>query len=451
MKRALTVAALAVFVFFAVFSAPPASALEINRHLLPNGLLLLHVERHNLPLVITNLMIKASPLDEPKEKAGLASLTSGLLQEGTSKRSSRQISSEIEFIGASLGASTNEDYTSISLSVLKKDIDKGFEILADVLLNPVFPEGEIERKKTLVKGSLRRSEEDPSFIAGREFKKAVFGDKPYGRLVSGVPETIDAIGREDIVNFHSGFYVPGNAMLVVTGDITAEELKGLLDKYFGNWQGAAPALPGRAKLDAVTRDAGDKNKTVVLVDRNLTQANIVLGHAGISRDDPDYYAVLVMNYILGGGGFSSRLMYRIRDELGLAYDVHSYFSAHKYGGFFQAGVQTKNPSAKTAIEEILGAIEKIRAEPVEKRELEDAKAYLTGSFPRRVETMRKITDFLGAVEFYGLGMDYIEKYPGYINGVSAEDVQRVAQKYLHPDRYVLVVVAKQSEAKIKSE
>ena len=457
-------------------------AFDVKRTTLPNGLTVLQSGKHSLPIVMVTLLIKAGQLNEPK--AGFANLTAELLTEGTKNRKSTEINEEVEFIGASLDASAGSDYTKITLAVLKKDINKGFELFSDILLNPIFPQGEIERKSKLIKGLLRQREEDPSFLAERAFKKEVFGEHPYGRLIEGSVETIDNIKREDLVWFHSNYFLPDNSILTVAGDLTSDELDALIKKYLDEWNksdlpsGAIRKLDENNPLESphttlFKRDnppkspfikgglEGDlkgrlgrfvdekKIKKVVKIDKDLTQANIILGNLGISRDNPDYYAVSVMNYILGGGGFSSRLMQSIRDEMGLAYDVHSFFTAYKEEGIFQIGVQTKNESANTAIDEILKQIERIRKEDVSDQELSDAKSYLTGSFPRKLDTNRKIADFFAAVEFYNLSLDYIKKYPYYINSVTKDDVLRVARKYLDPENYVLVVVANQKKAKLK--
>ncbi|MBT9537744.1 MAG: insulinase family protein, partial [Nitrospirae bacterium] len=327
-------------------------ALDANKKILPNGLTVLHSEKHNLPIVMITMIVKAGLLDEPKEKAGLANLTADLLDEGTKSRKASEISEEIEFIGAGLGASAGSDYTTITLSVLKKDIEKGFELFSDIILNPVFAQEEIERKKELIKGSLKQREEDPSFLAERSFKKEAFGEHPYGRLVEGSTETLSEITREDLLRFHSKYFIPNNAMLSVVGDLTPAELNSLIKKYLDSWKIAE--LPEK-KIHPMNEE---KTKKAVKIDRDVTQATIIIGHLGISRDNPDYYAVSVMNYILGSGGFSSRLMQKIRDELGLAYDVRSFFTASKGKGLFQAEVQTKNESANTATEEILKQIEK---------------------------------------------------------------------------------------------
>jgi zinc protease len=228
------------------------------------------------------------------------------------------------------------------------------------------------------------------------------------------------------------------------GDLTGEELNALIQRFLSEWKPGE--IPPRTPLVV---PAG--KRTTIPIDRDLTQANIILGHAGVSRGNPDYYAVSVMNYILGGGGFSSRLMQTVRDEMGLAYDIHSAFAPYKEGGLFEVAVQTKNKSANTVIDVIDEQLSRIGKEEVTDQELGDAKAYLTGSFPRRLDTNRKIADFLAVVEFYGLGLDYVEKYPGYITSVTKDDVLRVARKYLHPLDAVTVVVGKQSEIALKEK
>jgi zinc protease len=333
----------------------------------------------------------------------------------------------------------------VVLSVLKKDIHLGFDLLSDVLLNPSFPEDELDKKRERVKGRLKAQEEDPRFVASKEFKKSVFGSHPYGRLVAGSDKTLDKITRSDLVEFHKTFYTSNNAIMSVVGDVTANEVKNLLERYFLEWES------GELKEFPSLEPATGKKKEMIIIDKELTQANIVLGHVGIRRDNPDYYAVSVMNYILGGGGFASRLMQNIREEKGLVYDIHSIFSADKYSGSFQVVLQTKNESANTAIEEILEEMIMITKQPVSDEELSDAQAFLTGSFPMRIETSSRIATFLVAVEFYELGIDYIDKYREYINSVTKDDVLRVAKKYLDAKNVVLVVVANQQEAALKKK
>jgi len=429
--------------FFHVLFPNDSDALDVKRQVLDNGLVLLIVERHNLPVVKVSLGINAGNLMEPEEKAGLSSLVASLLTEGTTSKTAEQISESIEFVGGSIGASGGDDYNSASLSVLKKDIDLGFDLLSDVILNPIFPEDKFNKKKERVKGSLKSKEEDPGFLASREFKKALFGSHPYGRLISGTADSIDNITREDLVEFHLSHYAPENSVMSVVGDVEPEEVEKLIEKYFAKWTAKKVSKQALPKVEAV------RVRETIKIDKDLTQATIKLGHIGVSRDNPDYYSLSVMNYILGGGGFASRLMQNIREEKGLVYDIHSYFRSNRLGGSFQVGLQTKNESANTAIEEILKEIKAIRNIPVTDEELSDAKAFLTGSFPMRIETSSRIANFLVAVEFYGLGVRYIDDYPEYINKVTKEDVTRVASKYLDPEKFILVVVANQDKTGLK--
>lgn len=431
------------FAFCSVHCRDAAALDDIKRFVLPNGLTVLHAENHNLPLVMVTLIVRAGQIHEPGEKAGLASLTAHLLSEGTKSRSSQDISEALDFIGASLGVSASTDYTILTLSIIKKDIQKGFDIFSDVLLYPSFPPHEIARVKELIKGSLQHQEEAPSFLADRAFRKEVFGVHPYGRILEGSVETIDRITRNDITQFYSEYFLPNNAILSVAGDLTPEELEDILRKYLSGWK--ETDVPPVGTETPIPKP----EKTVIKIEKDLTQATLVLGNVGIRREDPDYYAVSVMNYIFGGGGFSSRLMQSIRDEKGLAYDVRSIFSARKDSGYYQISLQTKNESAKVALEEVIAQIQRIMAEPVSDEELSEAKSFLTGSFMRRLDTNRKIADFFAAAEFYSLGLDFRKRYPDYINAVTKEDVLRVARKYLSADRYVLVVVGNQKKANLK--
>ena len=245
--------------------------------------------------------------------------------------------------------------------------------------------------------------------------------------------------HEAILQFYRTYYHPNNAILTIVGDITAEEVKTKLLPRLEKWPMAE--IP---KESFYTTFA--KEPKTVKINRTITQANIILGHAGVNRENPDFYPLTVMNYILGGGGFASRLVEEIRNKRGLAYSVASFFDPGKYPGSFQIVLQTKNASAREAISLALQQMERIQKEPVSEKELEGAKKYLIGSFPMRFDTQAKLVNFLSQVEYYGLGADYPEKYPPLINSVTREEVLRVAKNYLHPENYILVVVANLKEA-----
>lgn len=433
--RKTTLYTLILYLTFLIFNSY-LYALDVKREVLDNGLTLLMVERHNLPMVIVRVGIKAGSVFEPADKPGLSNLTAELLKSGTKKRTAKEIDEEIEFVGGELEASGGDDYVTISLSVLKKDINLGFDILSDIIMNPVFPQDEMGKKVNIIKGRLKASEDDPGFVASRVFMKEIFGEHPYSRLVMGSEDGLDRIMRGDIIEFHRAYYLPNNSIISVVGDITIDEVKGLIERYFSQWRPMDIRHP-----DIPIPSIRGKGKTIV-IDKDLTQTNIMIGHIGVARNNPDYYAVSIMNYILGGGGFSSRLMQNIRDEKGLVYDINSSYSAKRYGGSFEITLQTRNESAQSAIEEVLKEIKRMRDGMVSDNELEDAKSFLIGSFPMRIETGKRIADFLLAVEYYGLGMDYIDKYPEYIKKVTKDDVQRVAREYLKPDSMVSVLVGK---------
>jgi len=424
-----------------------ACAIDFKKKVLPNGLILINSENHNLPVVMVSLILKAGMINEPPEKAGLANLVSETLAEGTISRTSRQISEELDFIGASFDTETTEDYISIDLSVLKKDVERGFGILSDVLINPVFPEEEIKRKKEQIKGYLKKLEEEPSMIALKACKKEVFGEHPYGRMVIGEMETVNSIERDDILRFYRDFFKPNSAILTIVGDISEKEIDEIVGRYFGKWDIDRKSLYDTLNVGKIiqSKDTANPEKKgkVIRLHKDITQANIIMGGIGISRDNPDYYALSVMNYIFGGGGFSSRLMKKIRDDMGLAYDIHSLFTPNKQLGMIRIGLQTRNEAVKTAIGEIYRQMEKMRNEYVTDTELSEAKSFLIGNFKRRLDTNRKIADFLSMVEFFNLGDDYLEKYPEYINSVTKDDILRVARKYLIPENFVTVIVANQ--------
>jgi zinc protease len=280
-------------------------------------------------------------------------------------------------------------------------------------------------------------------VADEAFEKMVFGAHAYGRTGDDIATYLPKLTRQDIVAFYSSRYSPNNTVIAVVGDVSEREIVPLLNEYFKAWQKKEQPLPV-----AVTLPAIDKT-TVRKIDRNITQANVVIGHIGISRENPDYYAVMIMNYILGGGGFSSRLMDNIRDNKGLAYDVHSTVAAQKEPGAFSVTIQTKNESANEVIDETFKEIRRIQNELVSEKELADAQAYLTGSFPLKMDTSAKIAGMLTSIEIYNLGLDYPQKYRGLIQAVTRDDIRRVAKKYLHPDRMAIVVVANQEKAKLK--
>ncbi len=432
---------LLVWLLAALWLPGPAAAADQVlgvREKLPNDLVWLFSQQSGLPLVTLELIVKAGALQDPKGKEGLANLTASLLLSGTKSKTATQIAQELDFLGARLKAGGGDDFASISLSLLKKDLKAGLELFKDVLLNPTFALPEVQRKVAQYKAALESELDEPMVVAGRTFAKDLYGDFPYGHPVRGTPQGLAAITPKDLAEFHGTYYRPNNAVLSVVGDLSQDEARQAVSQTFGSWAAAPiPAL----KLPPLPSLSQRK---VVVIDKDITQANIILGSVGLNRQNPDFYAFQVMNYILGGGGFSSRLLDDIRENRGLAYSVSSSFSPGLEPGPFTVTLETKNPSAAEAIDQVLEQIKRIMTQPVTAKELEDAKSYFIGSFARKMDSMSKRAWLLGYVEVYGLGLDYPWKYPELIRHLTPADLQKVAEKYLHPDKYLLVVVGKKA-------
>ena len=409
-----------------------------KRSVLSNGLVLLTSEQRALPMVSIELLIDAGSRYDGANQEGLANLTSKLLTYGTKRRTAVQISETLDFIGAGLEAGSGQDVASISMTVLKKDLATGLELFADVLTASTFPQVEIDRQKQEIIASLKAMEEDPGAVAQRTFAAALFPGSPYGRLVEGTEASVKSLQQKSLKEFYARYYRPNRSIMAVVGDVSEQEISQALNQAFRGWSkgepSSQPLVPAKIGAPQALR-----------VTRDLTQANIIMGHNGVPRGNPDYYAIQVMNYILGGGGFSSRVMDSIRNERGLAYSVYSYFSAEKSHGSFQFIMQTKNETAQEAIRLANEEIQRIREQPVTEQELNDAKDYLIGSFPLRFDTNRKVANFLAQVEFFQLGLDYPERYGDLIRKISGADVQRVAKQYLQPEKLITVTVGNQQK------
>jgi len=422
---------------------PPASAAALgHRETLPNGIVLLVSEQRAVPIVTVSMLIQAGSILDPPDKPGVANLMAELVTQGTKTRTAPQISEAIEFVGGSLSVEAGQELTTVSLSLPSKDLDVGLDLMADVLLHPIFAQADVDRKKQEVIAGIKRNQEDPGTVSWQAFLALIYGSNPYGHPVEGTEASVPTITRDDLVQFHGAYFRPNRTILAVVGDVSLPDLKRRLDARLAAWASGGPALTPPPKARPLPQ------KVVRTIQREITQANINLGSLGITRDNPDYYPVRVMNYLLGGG-FNSFLIAKIREEKGWAYDVGSDFGTGKYTGEFSVSMQTKNEVAQDAIDEALAQIRRIRDQPVSDQDLKDAKAYLTGSFPLRLDTSKKIAGMLATIEYYGLGLDYVDRYPALINGVTGADVQRVAQKYLDPEKYALAVVADLTKAKIK--
>jgi zinc protease len=443
MKHSKVLASVVAFAAL-VFAASPSHAIEIKKMTLSNGATLLVSEEHHLPMLTMMVEFDAGTRRDPKGKEGLADLTARSLSQGTKELTAPQFDQKVDFMGSSVGVSAERDYATAGMTTLKKYQGETLGLLAGILTEPGLRDADIQRKRDEQVAEIKAAEEQPGYTADVEFTKQLFGDGPYGHPGAGYSDSVAKLTNDDVRGFYRDYYKLGNAIIAVAGDVKADEVKASLEKSLAGLAGAVTAQTAPPPINLAP------GLLVKVIDRNVVQANIIMGSGGVERANPDFYRLKVMNYILGGGGFSSRLVKVVRSEHGLAYSVNSGFEPGKYQGAFSIGLQTKNQSSNQAIDLILQQIREIQEKPVSDAELDGAKKFLIGSFPLGIERQSAIASFMIQIEFYGLGLDYADQYPKLIGAVTRDDVLAVAKKYLHPDSMILIAVADQSEAKIKS-
>jgi zinc protease len=432
LTRPLALLLLAVLVLTLAPASAPAAPIA-HREVLPNGIVLLVAERPGVPIVATRVFLRAGAAFEPSGRAGLANLTGALVARGTAKRTGPEIDAAIEFVGGSLEAGAGRDGLTASLSVLKRDLTLGLDLLADVVLAPAFPPEELTRKVAQIQAAIKRSEEDPNTVAGRALARLIYAGHPYATPVEGTIESVGKLTRDDVVAFYRGHARPDTTIIAVAGDVTVDEARREILKRFGGWtkpSAPAPTVPAAAPGGAA------KSETIP---KELSQATLMLGRQAIRQVDPDYFPLAVASYVLGGGS-ASRLYGRVRDEGGLAYAVYSYVSPAHYGASFVLSSQTRTAEVAKVGEILKEELARMTREPVKDDELRLAKDYLIGSFPLRLDTTAKVADFVVTIEEQGLGLDYADRYKASVAKVTAADVQRVAGKFFAPDAFHRVVV-----------
>lgn len=422
--------------------ALPASALEIKRTVLSNGAVLMVSEEHQLPMVTISIAFDAGARRDPQDKAGLATLTAASLEQGTQNIEAADFNRQIDFMGSSVSVGADHDNAVAGMTSLTKYKDQTLHLLTQMLADPGLRDADILRKRGDQLADLKASEEEPGYVAQVAFIKELFGDGPYGHPISGLSETVSKLTPDDVRSFYRDHYKIGSAVIAVTGDVEPDAIKQQLEKELS-------ALPGTVSHQEVPPPPEvPPGIHLTTIDRSIAQANLILGSGGVARSNPDYYKLQVMNYILGGGGFSSRLMKVVRSKGGLAYTVASGFEAGKFPGAFLVILQTKNASANEALKLVLQQMQEIREAPVSAAEINSAKKYLIGSFPMKLDRQSQIASFMLEIQLYGLGLDYADRYPKLIDSVTIADVQEVARKYIHPDAIDVVAVADQAQAKV---
>jgi zinc protease len=407
---------------------------------LPNGLKVIVIENHEQPIVYVSFVVKSGSTYDG-ELPGFASVTAELLTKGTKTRSATQIAEEIDFVGGSLNATASWDATNVSVLVLKKYLGVGVDILQDVVLNPTFPEEEIERVRTQRLASIKQSKAEAGYLAGVRFSKELFAGHPYANESGGNEESIQKMKRDDLVKFYQTHFIPNNSFIIFAGDITPSEALPLVEKYFGGWKkGKNPHKEFQTVKDV------NQTKVVIVDKPGAVQSAIRIGHLGIDRKNKDYVKVYTLNTLLGGY-FNSRINMNLRETHGYTYGASSFFDARIYPGPFIVSADVRNEVTDSSIAEVIKELKRIIDEPVPEDELKMAKDYIVGSFPLQIETPAQVASRVMTIEIYGLPKDFYDRFREEVKKITAKDIQETARKYLHPDKLLIVVSGNSKQIK----
>ncbi len=419
----------------AVSAGPPGKILDYERVQLENGLTVLLMEYHKLPLVYFELRVHGGASVDPDEREGLANLTAELLRQGTETQTAAQIAEELDFVGGSLDVDVNTDFTAVTAEFLRKDFATGLDLLAEIVLRPTFPAEEVERARKNALAKILRARENPLIIANQAFEAFLYKSHPYGRPVHGTEASVGTITREDIVGFHQGNYRPETTILAVVGDFTVDEMASKLTMAFGDWTVGSTSSLAKRSLP------GQPEKwQILVVDKpDVTQTQIRLGSLGIDRRNPDFHAIQVANTVLGGS-FTSRLVDEIRVNRGLTYGIGSFFDARAERGPFAIATFSKNATALETLQVALDELKKFRDQGATPAEIEKAKNYLAGLFVLDLQTPESLADKMSDIEFYGLPLDFVDSYQERIRAVTLLEVNRAAREYFPYENLAIVVV-----------
>ena len=414
----------------------------VERRVTPEGLTVLSAQRGPLPLVSVRLVIRAGSVLDPAGKQGIADFTARLMRRGTKSRKAEAIDEAVEYVGASLGLGCSEDAMFVALTTPAEHLADMLQVMAALVREPTFPEDEVASARTRVLAHLATDQDDPAALADRAFSRAAWGDHPYAHSPLGTTRSVKGFTRADLVKFHAERVGPRVSTLVVVGQFEHDALVKAVEAAFGGWRAGpddAPAPPTFEGLPAAGR--------VILVDKpDQTQVQVRLGGVGMRRGHPDAIPAAVMNTALGGG-FTSRLMSEIRVKRGLTYGVSSGFGGLKAGGHFEVSTFTKTETARELIDVALTELSKARDKGITAKELATARTYMSGLYPLRLETNDAVASSIADVEFYGLGVDWVEKYRSRVAAVDVRAAADVARRYLLAKDPLIVLVGKASELK----
>ncbi len=406
---------------------------QASTHKLSNGMTVLILEEHKLPTIALELEMEPGAIADPSP--GMAKFTAEMLREGTAKRNSAAIAAAVDDIGAQLrsDAEFGASESTMHISGLTDSTETLFDLLSDIVIHPNFPAEELEKYKKRELGDLQDEMSRPYFLADKEFHKALYGDTNYA-VTAPTAEQIQAVTPEMLTEYHHKYYVPGNAVLGIVGDINTDDALKLAEKYFGEWPNTAPP---EVKLAEVPPPQAKK---IVLVDRpGSVQTNIVAGNLAITRNDPDYFALTVMDRVVGGGP-SARLFLNLREVHGYTYGAYSQASTDVYRGYWSANTEVRTAVTDGSLHELFNEFNRIRTEPVPASELDEAKRALVASFALSLEDQLQLLEDDLEVHHFGLPEDYWNQYPGHIAAIDAAAVEAAAKKYVDLDHMQIVCV-----------
>jgi zinc protease len=406
----------------------------VTRTTLANGLRVLVAETHNAPLLSLRTLVRSGADHDEPEYAGLASMVADLLDEGAGNRDAIKLAEDIGNLGGSLGTGADWDASYLSLDVLSRYSAEAADIFSDITSRATLPEDGLERVRAERLTEILQQRDEAGAIAGKRFAKLLYGNGPYGYPMVGTPESVSKMTIDDVRRFYRRHYIPNNTSVVISGDVDAQQATQLIEQALGSWpRGEDPPRPG------VTPQLRDTSH-IFLIDRpTAVQSEIRIGHVGVPRDCTDYFPLSVMNALLGGV-FNSRINLNLRERHGYTYGARSSFLFRRSAGPFVVAAPVRNEVTTESVQEVLSELRRIRTGDVEDGELNDTKNYLMGVFPATVQSAGDIAGRLLDMELYGLPEDYFDRYRENIGAVSKDDVERVAKKYVDPDRATIVIV-----------
>jgi zinc protease len=433
------------YLILLIFFMAPRMAqaiLPIQHWQTSSGAKVYFVENRDIPMLDLSIDFAAGSGMDGSTKPGVASMTNRILRLGAQGMDEDEIARRTADIGAGIAGRFDSDRAGLSMRTLssRAEREQALEVFTRILHQPVFPAGAFEREKTRLISAIKESDIQPGTIASRTFNQLIYGSHPYGQRASGDVESVGNITRDDLVDFYRRHYVARGAIIAIMGDVSRDDANALAERIAAGLppsQGAAPVLP--------PVEVGPQNATR-RIPHHATQSHILIGTVAIARDDPDYFPLFVGNYVLGGGGFSSRISEEVRQKRGLAYSAYSYFAPLAQKGSFVIGMQTRKDQAQQALDVTMKTLRDYVASGPTAKELEDAKKNLIGGFPLRIDSNRKIHDYLTVIGFYQLPLTYLDDFVKNIERVTAADIKRAFAARVNPDQLVTVVVGAEDAA-----